>query len=483
MNRRVFFLGLLAAMPGLLSAQETKLVNCRTLEAAGNFIGSDEVLVGDRVCRKLKPGETEPSKVETPKPLPGEVISGSESMSVADAAKANAKKTTPAKDSNASEPSADPVHAVAPAENAAPASGQFPAEPAPVQPTPAPPPKKPEIALPVKPPPQQSVAISSPAPETVPAAPVAAVSVAPVASTTAAQPASASATAEPRSAPAPVVRVHRDAPVAPGTPSAPPEKDTGFSDANAVETPPTSAAQAAPVPAAGSAPADEQNSGRRVQVGGFDTPRDEASEASAQPHNTNFRPGDTDGFQEGQRPECTKNITLGSLREERLVLGTPSWAAKWIAKNQKHMADICFSATPMRGAKNYLIVFYTTAREDNGQANVNATMPVPDTGSAGGVGEFTTKYGSTWHYAMDRNVGVTVLTQDDADEPHSQGGVRYATAYAENGMPVAERWPEQPKHAGKGDEKNPKKENAVRAEGEHISEELLGSIVEDLRRM
>lgn len=218
-------------------------------------------------------------------------------------------------------------------------------------------------------------------------------------------------------------------------------------------------------------------------MGGFDTPRDEASEASAQPHNTNFRPGDTDGFQEGQRPECTKNITLGSLREERLVLGTPSWAAKWIAKNQKHMADICFSATPMRGAKNYLIVFYTTAREDNGQANVNATMPVPDTGSAGGVGEFTTKYGSTWHYAMDRNVGVTVLTQDDADEPHSQGGVRYATAYAENGMPVAERWPEQPKHAGKGDEKNPKKENAVRAEGEHISEELLGSIVEDLRRM
>ena len=166
MNRRVFFLGLLAAMPGLLSAQETKLVNCRTLEAAGNFIGSDEVLVGDKVCRKLKPGETEPAKAETPKPLPGEVISGSESMSVADAAKANAKKTTPAKDSNASEPSTAPVHAVAPAENAAPASGQFPAEPAPVQPTPAPPPKKPEIALPVKPPPQQSVATSSPAPET-----------------------------------------------------------------------------------------------------------------------------------------------------------------------------------------------------------------------------------------------------------------------------------------------------------------------------
>ena len=62
MNRRVFFLGLLAAMPGLLSAQETKLVNCRTLEAAGNFIGSDEVLVGDKVCRKLKPGETEPAE-------------------------------------------------------------------------------------------------------------------------------------------------------------------------------------------------------------------------------------------------------------------------------------------------------------------------------------------------------------------------------------------------------------------------------------
>ena len=62
MSRRLLCLPLCAALPALLCAQEPKLTNCRTLEAAGNFVGPDEVIVNDLVCQKAKSGEGE-SKV------------------------------------------------------------------------------------------------------------------------------------------------------------------------------------------------------------------------------------------------------------------------------------------------------------------------------------------------------------------------------------------------------------------------------------
>ncbi len=315
-------------------------------------------------------------------------------------------------------------------------------------------------------PPQSEVAVAPrPAHEVAP----------PVASTPAAAPAQP-APVQPAPAPAsvaalPTVRVHRDAPVAPGTPSAPPERDYGFSDANAVETRTTVVAPlsgAASEVAAGAPAATRADDPRTVRLGAFDKPKEQAADSGSQTHNTNFLPGDTEGLQEGQRVECTKNITLGSLNGEKLVLGTPDWAEKWIGKNQKQLQNICFSETPMRGARNYLIVFYAVPGNGEGPGNTNATMPMPE--SAGGVGAFTTKYGSTWHYAVDRNVGVTLLTKDEADEPHSQSQIWYATAYTEDGTPVAERWPEQPKHA-------------ARADMEHVSEELLSVMVEDLRKL
>jgi hypothetical protein len=219
--------------------------------------------------------------------------------------------------------------------------------------------------------------------------------------------------------------------------------------------------------------ADDQNSGHKVQVGGFDKPA-EAAVGGPPAHSTNSQPADATGLQQGQRPECTKNITLGSLRNEKLFLGTPGWGEKWIEKNQKRMTNICFSATPMHGVTNYLIVFYPAPGNSDEQADVNPAMPIADASVLGGVGAFTTKYGSTWHYVAGPNVGVPVLTRNDAAEPHSQSHVWYATAYAEDGSPVAERWPEAKR-----------KENAEDTpdQSERASEELLGRIVEDLRSL
>jgi hypothetical protein len=421
MNRQLFVVWLIAATPALLFAQEAKLVNCRTLEAAGNFVGPDEVIEGNMVCQKRKPGTIAPApaKIEAAKPQPDGMVSPEQPMSVAEAARLN-KQRLAAKQNAASPPAALPAPAVS---------------------TRAP------VAEPTKPVSKPPEAVREPAPAAVPG-PAAAVSAPPAAGPAPAALLVTPAPAQPAAVPSVAaasagtgalpIRVKRDAPVAAGTPSEPPERDYGFSDANAVATPVAAAARAesasqATVPAAART---------QVQMGGFDRPKDAASDAAAPMQNTN-----TAGLREGQRPECTKNITLGSLKDATLDVSKSGWAQAWIAKNQKAMPNVCFSEAPMRGARNYLIVLYFMPSAGSS----NAAMAMPDSASAG---RFTAEIGRMWSYRG----GVT----DDV----SQGQVWYATAYSEDGAAIAEEWPEQTK----------------RGNNERVAEELLSAIVEDLRK-
>jgi hypothetical protein len=172
------------------------------------------------------------------------------------------------------------------------------------------------------------------------------------------------------------------------------------------------------------------------------------------------------------------------LKGEKLVLGTPGWAEKWIEKNQKRMPQICFSETPMTGARNYLIVFYTSPGASNAAEATNTSLTAGQVPPASGVGTFTLSYGSTWHYSYDRTVGVTVLTHDDADEPHGQPGQElYATAYTEEGVPVAQHWPEKGKKQVKVDPKSPKKVRAAKEVQEQESGLLLSHLVEDIGKL
>ena len=99
MNRRMVLLWLLAGMPALVCAQEAKVVNCRTLAAAGNFLGPDEIIVNDLVCQKVKGAAEATSQVQAPKAQPGAVVSESgETTSVVDAAKAANKRVAAAQD-------------------------------------------------------------------------------------------------------------------------------------------------------------------------------------------------------------------------------------------------------------------------------------------------------------------------------------------------------------------------------------------------
>jgi hypothetical protein len=403
MNRRLLIVWLIAATPALLCAQETKLVNCRTLEAAGNFVGPDEVIDGNMVCQKPKPGatalaaKTEPAK---PQPQPEPVIAPEQPMSVAEAARLNKQRLATTQNA-ASAPAAVAVTA---APTPAPA-----AESAPLVSKPGSPEVVREPARAAVPAPAASAAVVAPA-QPQPGEPVATP-----------EPAAIPAPTAPMAPAAPAMRAKRDAPVAAGTPSEPPEKDYGFSDANAVE---------APVKAASAASSAASLAARtQVQVGAFGAPNESTAA----------------GTSESQRPECAKNITLGSLQSEKLALGAPPWAQAWISRNQKAVPSVCFSAAPLRGARNYLIVFYFVPAGGNS----NAAAPMPDSTSPGA---FAVKDGSMWSYTG----GVT--------QEAGQGQVWYVTAYSENGAAVAEEWPEQ----------------AKRGDNERVAEELLNGIVTDL---
>jgi hypothetical protein len=458
MNRRLFVVWLIAVIPALLSAQETKLVNCRTLEQAGNFVGPNEVIDGNMVCQKAKPGDKDAAKPELAKPQPDVDISAGPSVSVAEAARANRKKQAESKQNLATAPVAvaaptavasKPITepAAAAAGPGAPEMVRNPvpaAAPAPVATVVSPPEAEPNATPPAKVPASEPLAAREPpAKDAVPVREP----TPPAAAPAPAQPAPTQPVATAASVPASQpMRIKRDAPVAAGTPSEPPEKDYGFSDVNAVEPSKPASAPTRSAPGVRAPPAARAE----VRMGAFNKPK-EAPDAAAQSQRTNSVAGETAGLHEGQRPECTKNITLGSLKDEKLALGTPGWAETWIGKNQKALPSVCFSATPMRGARNYLIVFYIMPAGGNS----NAATPMPDSASAGA---FTAQNGSMWRYTGDASTS-------GGTKELSQGQVWYATAYTEDGVAVAEQWPEE----------------AKRSDNQRVSEELLSGIVEDLQ--
>jgi len=676
MIRKMLLFSLFATVPALAFAQEAKLVNCRSLEAAGNFVGPDEVVVDELVCQKVKAGAAAaaaPAKPQPPKPLPGAVISDEEPASVVDAAKASTKRVAAAVEANAEKAAAatgaataapqppsdaasqealkpapapestDPDDtmsvaeaaranakrmaeaeavtekpAAAPAVSASPSAAPAPripftadagakpqpavakkaplsepaiapakvptestlmkAAPAPAAPLPSPKGPAPVEATQVPAgsappmpestaaPPTEIVIMSAPsheAPAPVPEQKESAVTATPVpepasapqneivlssapgrtseaaapvpAPETAAQPDARpdaasqpltstevakqpGATAPPAAAEAPVSAFYdANAPknssnrreVTLGLVTAPPAgavADESAANPNAPGNSPSAATEAAPAPAdaASAAQPDAQpiwpgnaepnmERERVVETGSFALPK-EVADPNQPPHSKQVTPSADDGFQEGQRADCRKNVTIGGLKGEKLVLGTPKWAADWIEKNQKHMLDVCFSDTPMQGARNYLIVFYTSASASNGADAANAAslaVPVPQGASpAAGVGTFTTSYGSTWHYFVDRNVGVTVNSSLDADQPQSQPDkVSYATAYTEEGVPVAQHWQGAPKKQIKLNPDDPnvrkesKKERHVREEMEHVADALLTQMVEEIEKL
>ena len=193
-----------------------------------------------------------------------------------------------------------------------------------------------------------------------------------------------------------------------------------------------------------------------------------------------------DGFNDGQRAGCTKNVSLGSLDKEKLFLAIPEWAANWYEKNQKRFPGMCFSDSPMPGAQNYLVVFYTSAPAVSGIDSLKKISASADMSPLSGVGTFTTGYGSTWHYIYDRTATTTVTSVLVEKAPQNlQPNVLYATAYTEQGIPISQHRPTPITTRSRetsGKPGKPGKNRDASLPAIHMMSELLNEMTEDIAK-
>ena len=296
-----------------------------------------------------------------------------------------------------------------------------------------------------------------------------------------------SALVEPSSPPAPVQPSPAPAATLDPQPGANPPAAESQSTVSKGELTTAGASDAAPEPAPADVPSGttevaEQTPQRRpgVQLDGFEKPSGELAAFDPARQRVSFGEDEGQAFQQGQHPGCTKNVTLGSVGKEKLYLGIPEWASRWIEKNNKKLPGICFSDSPMSGARNFLIVFYTS---ESAQTELLTTAPSSSAATwPEGQGAFTTSYGSTWHYNHDETVGTTVTSLLPDDSPHGRPAhVSYAMAYTEDGMPISQRRPPTEKKKSKESDKPGK----TRDESTGVYRELdalLGLVVTDIEK-
>jgi hypothetical protein len=223
---------------------------------------------------------------------------------------------------------------------------------------------------------------------------------------------------------------------------------------------------------------------KSITLGVFVEPKAASSpETNRPPEVVSYGSAEEDGFNDGQRTGCTKNVSLGSLDKEKLFLAIPEWAANWYEKNQKRFPGMCFSDSPMPGAQNYLVIFYTSAPVAPGIDSLKKVSASADMSPLSGVGTFTTGYGSTWHYTHDRTATTTVTSVLVEKVPQNlQPNVLYATAYTEQGIPISQHWPTAITKKGKETSGKPGKNRDASLPAIHMMGELLNEMAEDIAK-
>jgi len=283
------------------------------------------------------------------------------------------------------------------------------------------------------------------------------------------------------------------------TPVTTPERQTDgntevFSSGGAPPSQPKPGASPVAPPAAEEVATSEPE--KSIALGVFVEPKAASSPETNRPSEVvSYGSAQEDGFNDGQRAGCTKNVSLGSLDKEKLFLAIPEWAANWYEKNQKRFPGMCFSDSPMPGAQNYLVVFYTSAPAAPGIDSLKKISASADMSPLSGVGTFTTSYGSTWHYTYDRTATTTVTSVLVEKVPQNlQPNVLYATAYTEQGIPISQHWPTAITKRGRETSEKPEKLEKPGKPGKpgknrdaslpaiHMMGELLNEMAEDIAK-
>lgn len=506
-----FVLALAALVPSLVYAQNQQISDCRSIEAAGNFVGADEAVVNGLVCKVKKPktnsaayAQVAAKAAERSEALLG--IIEPETLRSKDKAGASSEGTSPtpgaiprsaANDSAPSGAPQSPFVEMIPEKSLGEIAREY-RKKAAARKTAGPE----EGGLERKKSTDEVERVVAKSPAAARKVEIIAVDPATVLSTPAEAPRTAKneVIAVPRAQPdfvkqetspatggllqAPAVKLETNLPTVAATSvgaaevRAPAQTEIAASEQRISAKEPTATSA---VPAV-EEEAREAQPQRSSSLGAF---------AVSQPPDTNppaqllaNATAEDIAFKEGQMSTCIKNVSLGSMDKDKLFLAIPEWALKWHEKNQKRFPGICFSDSLMPGTRNYLIVFYTGAPQVAG-AEALAKISAPgETTSASGMGGFTTSYGSTWHYTFEGTVTTTITSVSAEKAPHNQASTPlYVTAYSEQGIPISHHWPAP---ATKSDEKSAaksRKNQDVSIPAVRGMEELLNQAVTDIAKM
>ena len=177
---------------------------------------------------------------------------------------------------------------------------------------------------------------------------------------------------------------------------------------------------------------------------------------------------------------CKRSVTFAVATNGSLVYRLPNVSPKWFDNAQKKFPSLCFAqhdAVPS-SVEHYLIVLSTQSNAFNGLYPVYQTKVSTTSGPTSGNGTVTDSQGSTWNYSYQGNFSSTTTTTEQANLPYTDTTVGlFATAYNENGTPIASARRTETSRQG-GDAANTLGYNiGARLSSIHIKEHLLDEIV------
>ncbi len=178
---------------------------------------------------------------------------------------------------------------------------------------------------------------------------------------------------------------------------------------------------------------------------------------------------------------CAKNISFAVAEGGQIVSRAPQFTQKWIEKNQKKYAGLCFSQTPNLQATNYVLVFSTSRSSFNGIFPTVITSTSTNSSPVSGSGTITSNSGSMWNYTYEGTETTTTTTSTQENLPYTDTtSTLYVNAYRQNGALVSQRWRSVTTRQG-GEGANTLGYNLGAALGAiHIKERLLKDTVEDV---
>jgi hypothetical protein len=216
-------------------------------------------------------------------------------------------------------------------------------------------------------------------------------------------------------------------------------------------------------------------------------PAAEMAASSNQQASTTAANGKPSQVAVGAPRACDKNVSFAVAEGGQIVSRVPAFADKWISKNQKKYAGLCFSQAPDSRAANYLLVFSTSRSAFNGIYPTVRTDTSTNTSTTpvSGSGTVTDNYGGMWNYTYDGTATTTTTTTTTTHEnlPYTDtSNTLYLNSYDQQGRMISQRWRTITTRQG-GDGANTLGYNLGAALGAiHMKEHLLKSVVEDVAK-